>query len=60
MAELGQNFANLESGAPWCARSFWNIFPKLFLVEILWKNPNIIWDKTQEVSTETDEYSVRK
>jgi len=60
LQKLGKNFAHLKSGAPWSARSFWNIFQKEFPIEILWKNHNIIWDETRHVSAQIDEYSVRK
>jgi len=50
----------MERGAPWSPRSFWHIFQKQLLVEILWKNPNIILDGTRQISAQTDEYLVRK
>jgi len=58
LQKVGKNFANQERGAPWSARGFWNIFEKENLVEILWKNPNKIWDETRQISAEMDEYSV--
>jgi len=39
LQKLGQNFANMERGAPWSPRSLWNIFKKKILVEILGRIP---------------------
>jgi len=50
----------MESGAAWRARSFWNIFQKEFLFEILWKSPNRIWGETRQILAQTDEYSIKK
>ena len=55
-----QNFANLDTGAPLSPRIFLNIFQKQFLAEILWKNPNRVWDETWQTLAQMDEYLVSK
>jgi len=60
LEKLGQNFAYMERGGPWTPKYFSNIFQKQFLVEILWKKRNKVWDEMRQISAQKDKYSVGK
>jgi len=60
LQKIGKHFTNLERGALCSSRSLWKFFEKEFLVEILWKNPNRIWDERWQISAQRDKYSTRK
>jgi len=60
LQKVGRNFTSFARGYPWFAQNFWKILPKWFFPEIPRNNLHWIWDKTRQISGQTDEYSPRK